>query len=152
MTKLKFMLIFLLTFSTAAVFAQGAEKKVSKIEAGTVLTADDIAFLNMVANPKTEVFENADKITDATISGKKFKAGQKLSKKDAASLNTAISNYAKKYPGIKGNEEPKEPGSEGLGLDKKQYCPYPYRIYWEKYWWCDAWGNCAWYTRWICVL
>lgn len=141
MSKIKLLFVFLMTFGTTALFAQGTERKVSKIQEGTVLTADDVNFLHLVGNPKVKVFETQNN-TEAKVAGKKYVAGQTLSKEDAESLNTAISGYVQKNPGFTSStDQPTKPKVSGRALKNRAIC-------WEKYWWCDAWGNCRWIAYW----
>jgi hypothetical protein len=141
MAKLKFLFICLMTFGALAAFAQGSERKLSKIEAGTVLTTDDIGFLTLVANPKIQIAQS-ESSSEVTLSGKKYTAGQKLTKEDSESLNAAITDFRKSNPGLASISNDKSAAPKKARAFKNK------AICWYWYQWCDAWGTCYWYKRW----
>jgi hypothetical protein len=151
MTRLKFLFIFLMIIGATAVFAQGTERKVSKIEAGTVLTKDHVGFLTLVSGIKVSK-TNPDEITSVKVAGKKYTVGQSLSQSDADNLNAAITDYSKSNAGISSPSEdknttpPTTAKTRALKKDKNglTYClccfywyQSPYDGLWYKYWyWC----------------
>lgn len=115
----------LLLFVTAS-FGQ-KEVTVSTFKEGTVLTADDIGFLSMVAQANLSKSRGNEEPT-ATIAGTTYKKGDVLTSQQAKSISKAVKQYQKVY---------KAPAdSRGAGL-----C-----YYW--YYYCDGWGYCYWYKYW----
>lgn len=131
----KFKILFLAAILTTTVtFGQNDnEKKVSKIEKGTVLTEADLGFLSMVTNAELANNRSAAKI-EATVGDKTYTVGQTLTKADAKAINTAIKDFQKTNPGEKNPTRTTESARGGL-------C-----YYW--YWYCDGYGNCYWYKYW----
>jgi hypothetical protein len=126
MKRIKLLFSFALLLMGSVAFGQ-KEKNISDFKEGTVLTADDIGFLTMVANADLPSSRGNDEPT-ATIGGKTFKAGQVLTAADAKMINKAIKAFKKTY---------KAPtASRGAG-----WC-----YYW--YYYCDGWGYCYWYKYW----
>lgn len=137
-----------MTLGTLTAFAQGSERKVSKIEAGTVLTKDDVGFLSLVSG--TKVSKTApDQITSVKVAGAKFNVGQTLSQNDANKLNAAITDYSKSNAGINSPSEatnttpPTTGKTRGLKKDKngRAYCLCCYYWYQSPY-------NGLWYQQW----
>lgn len=126
MKRIKLLLSFSLLLMASVAFGQ-KEKTISTMKEGTVLTADDIGFLSMVANADLSTSRGSGQPT-ATIGGKTYKAGDVLTASDARSINKAIKAFKKAY------KAPAE--SRGAGL-----C-----YYW--YYYCDGWGYCYWYKYW----
>lgn len=122
-TKILLALVLLLVASVS--FGQ-AEKTVSPIKEGTVLTDADIGFLSMVANTDLSA-SRGNAAAAATISGVAYSAGKTLSAADAKSINKAIKDFQKTY---------KAPDASRAGL-----C-----YYW--YYYCDGYGYCYWYKYW----
>lgn len=115
----------LFLFATAS-FGQ-KEVTVSTFKEGTVLTADDIGFLSMVAQANLSKSRGSEEPT-VTLAGHTYKKGDVLTSQQAKSINKAVKQYQKVY---------KAPAdSRGAGL-----C-----YYW--YYYCDAWGYCYWYKYW----
>lgn len=116
--------------------AQGKVVNISKFEAGTTLTKDDVGFIEVI----TSTPENKQKLgasapgTQVTVEGKKFTEGQKLSEEEAKLLNKKFSYYSAKnvLQEKKPENDPHKAGSS--------YC------YW--YYYCDYFGDC-WYI-WRC--
>ena len=126
MKRIKLLLSCSLMLMASVAFGQ-SEKNISSMAAGTVLTADDIAFLNMVGNAQLAASRGSEEPT-ATVSGKTFKKGDVLTSADSKLINKAIKAFQKTY---------KAPtASRGAG-----WC-----YYW--YYWCDGWGYCYWYKYW----
>lgn len=126
MKKIKLMLAAALLFSMSTAFGQ-AEKTISPMKEGTVLTDSDIGFLSMVANADLSASRGSGK-KEVTIKEVSYSAGKTLSNADAKSITTAILDFQKSY---------KAPdASRGAGM-----C-----YYW--YYYCDAWGYCYWYKYW----
>ena len=126
MTRIKILLSASLLLMASVVFGQ-AEKTISAIKAGTTLTDSDIGFLTMVSNASLNSSRGAG-APEASISKVSYKAGQKLTAANAASINAAIKKFQKGY------KAPAE--SRGAGL-----C-----YYW--YYYCDAYGYCYYYKYW----
>lgn len=119
--KLKNLIAFAFFLLAQNLFAQ-EEKVVSSFKEGTVLKSSDIGFLSMVAGEKI----NPDnKERKATIKEVTYKAGMKLSKNDAANINSKFEQFKKEYKApapVRGN----------------RIC-----FYW--YYYCDSYGNCYYY-------
>ena|ERR1700741_372975 len=133
MNKIKTLLLFSMLTATVAFGQNDNEKKVSKIEKGTVLTDADIGFLSLVTNAELASNRGAAKI-EANVSGKTYSVGSTLSKADAKAINSAIKEFQKTNPGEKNPTRGTESARGGL-------C-----YYW--YWYCDGWGTCYWYKYW----
>ncbi len=130
----KFATLLLVTMLTATIaFGQDNEKKVSKIEKGTVLTDADLGFLSLVTNAELAANRGAAKI-EANVNGKSYTVGQTLSKSDAKSINKAIKSFRASNPGEQNPERTTEKSRGGL-------C-----YYW--YYYCDGYGYCYWYKYW----
>ncbi len=148
MAKIKFLFAFMLMLGTASVFGQSAERKVSKFEAGTVLTKEDLGFLSLVGNKKVLTTKGGD-VSEAKLAGKKFNAGQKLSSDDANAINASISAFRKVNPGVVGPTKESTPPPAALLRGLKDVSGAAWCWYW--YQWCDAYGRCYWYKQWyIC--
>jgi hypothetical protein len=146
MSKIKLLFVFLMTFGTTVLFAQGSERKVSKIEAGTVLTQDDVAFLTLVSGTKVSK-TNPVEISSAKVAGEKYKVGQSLSQSDADKLNAAIADYSKSNVGVNTPSEADNtpPTTNARKLKKNKngltYCLCCYYWYQNPY-------NGLWYQQW----
>ena len=126
MKRIKLLFSFALVLMASVAFGQ-KEKTISTFKEGTVLTADDIGFLSMVAAADLSKSRGSEEPT-ATIAGVTYKAGHVLSKSEAKSITKAVKQFQKVY------KTPAE--SRGAGL-----C-----YYW--YYYCDGWGYCYWYKYW----
>ena len=124
MKRVKLLLSFSMLLMTSVVFGQ-AEKTVSTMVAGTVLTDADIGFLSMVANANLEAGNRGT--PSATVGGVMYTVGHKLTAAEAKSISKAIKTWSKSY---------KAPSASRAGL-----C-----YYW--YYYCDGWGYCYWYKYW----
>ena len=91
------MMIFSLSFAQKKA---SNVKTVSKFKMGTVLTQADIAFMSLAADKKAESGKGAQK-SSVTLGDKTFTVKQKLTKDDAAFVNTTIADYTKSHPGSK---------------------------------------------------
>ncbi|MBC7873479.1 MAG: hypothetical protein H7Y01_05765 [Ferruginibacter sp.] len=126
MKRIKILLSASMLLLCSVVFGQ-AEKNVSAIKTGTVLTDTDIGFLSLVSNASLDESRGAAGQT-VSIGGTSYKAGQTLTATQARSVNKAIKTFQKSY---------KAPdASRGAGL-----C-----YYW--YYYCDGYGYCSWYKYW----
>jgi len=125
MKKIKLLLSVSLLLMASVVFGQ-AEKTVSVIKAGTVLTDADIGFLSVVSNADLSANRGAATRT-ATINKVSYTAGKTLTVAQAASINKAIKTFQKTY---------KAPDASRSGL-----C-----YYW--YYYCDGSGYCYYYKVW----
>jgi hypothetical protein len=130
---------------TASVFGQGSERKVSKFEAGTVLTKEDVGFLDLVANQRVIPAKGTEK-SDVKLAGKTYSVGQSLSKEDAQTISASIDAFRKNNPGVSApSKDNTPPAAITRGLRRQANGA---AICWYWYQWCDAWGNCYWYKRW----
>jgi hypothetical protein len=122
-------LTFIMASFTVATAQNAAKSKpyIAAFDDGRVLNANDIKFLNSISNGK------GDK--QATVSGKTYKAGQKLNAAEAASLNKAKSDYRKAHK--------MEKATDAKPIDKSRGQE---NCYWYLY--CDGYGNC--YYIWYC--
>lgn len=126
MKRIKLLLSVALLLSSPVIFAQ-AEKTVSVIKGGTVLTDTDIGFLSLVSNANLEASRGAA-TREVKIGGTSYKSGSTLSNAQARVINRAIKSFQKAYKAPE--------ASRGAGL-----C-----YYW--YYYCDGYGNCAYYKYW----
>ncbi|MEO6612114.1 MAG: hypothetical protein ABIT05_02830 [Chitinophagaceae bacterium] len=124
MNKIKLFLSASLLLCASVVFGQ-AEKTVSTMVAGTVLTDADIGFLSMVANANLESGNRG--APSAKVGGVTYTVGHKLTATEAKSISKAIKTWSKSY---------KAPAASRAGL-----C-----YYW--YYYCDYYGYCYWYKYW----
>lgn len=132
----KILLLTFLGFSAIAFGQKDHDKTISKMEEGTVLTKDDIGFINMVSGVKPSRAARDVKAKWSTnLKSNKFTEGQKLSKEQAQSLQTQIAEYCKAHPGM--SKEEKEKTAVKSRSD----------ICWYWYWYCDYYGNCYWYKH-----
>jgi len=126
MKSIFFMALFSLCMTVA--FGQDNVKKVSKFEAGTVLTAEDIGFLSLVT--KTKLSDASKK--SVTIKNTEYTEGQTLTKADAAKIKSTVTAFQKTNKGAsKPNNKAAAKGAQG------KCC------YW--YYWCDYYGRCRYY-------
>ncbi|MBL0130589.1 MAG: hypothetical protein IPP43_05290 [Chitinophagaceae bacterium] len=124
MNKIKGLLLGSMLVFASMAFGQ-AEKTVSTMKAGTVLTDTDIGFLSMVANANLEAGNRG--APSATIGGKTYTVGYTLTAPDAKSISKEIKTWSKSY---------KAPEKSRAGL-----C-----YYW--YYYCDYYGYCYYYKYW----
>ena len=131
----KILLLAFLGFSAIAFGQKDHDKIISKMEEGTVLTKDDIGFINMVSGVKPSGATRDAKAKWSTkLKSKIYTEEQKLTKADAKFLQTQISKYVKANPGLTKEEKEKT-----IVNDSRQ------NLCWYWYWYCDWNGNCFWY-------
>jgi hypothetical protein len=105
-------------------FAQ-TEKTISPMKEGTKLNADDIGFLQMVANVDVSKSRGSGE-PSVTLNGATYKAGKTLTASDAASIGRAIKLFQANY------NTPVENRSD-LCVCWYYYCDYYGYCYWYKY-------------------
>jgi len=129
MRKMKSILLLAMLSFCMTVFAQDNVKRVSKFEAGTVLTAEDIGFLSLVSKAK---LTDPSKKT-VTVKNTQYSEGQTLTKQDASKIHAAITSFQKTN---KGASKPNNAAAKAKAA-RGQCC------YW--YYWCDRYGRCRYY-------
>lgn len=107
-------------------------KEITKFAANKILGDNDLSFIDMLTVKDAAVSRGKGEAkTEVTLKGKTFKAGEKLSEADAATINKAIAEYNKTHKPAKA-----EGKSRGAG-DCYYYCYYDYYGNYICYWYCD---------------
>lgn len=111
--------------------AMNSATKVDKFTAGKTLGANDVGFLNMVAETKMDKSRGKEAPKDVMMGSKKYSVGDKLTADDVSTINKAVAEYSKKHKDNVSKDEKKSRGSDTCYY----YCYY------------DAYGNyvCYWY-------
>ena len=138
MIKQVFSVIMLLGMMFVATAQDG--KAILPFADGKPLSADDIGFLNTIANADND--KSRGEVTEVTIDGNSYSAGIVIDKEDAKKINLMISAFFDNASNLKNSESAPEV-EEGTTRGCGYYCYY---YYWDPYCYCYRYVN-----YWCCI-